>query len=70
MFLSGEGIKSYTKSTSDVDSADPYGRVAFISYKVAYAARVVNSMAITAIVFKGSDDNATFSGPATPAPNQ
>lgn len=49
--MAGQGLKVYTKTDGKADSGDKYGRLNFITYKMAYTAKVANSMAIYAIVF-------------------
>ena len=49
--MAGQGLKVYTKTDGKADTGDKYGRVNFITYKMAYTAKVANSMAIYAIVF-------------------
>lgn len=50
--LAGQGLKVYTKTDSVADSGDVYGRLNFVTYKMAYTAKVSNSMAIYAIAYK------------------
>ena len=50
--LAGHGVKMFRKQPNTTDSGDVYGRYAFITYKIAYNAQVVNSKAIYAIVTK------------------
>lgn len=69
--LDGEKVRMFAKQPDTVDSTDAYGRIAFVTYKLAYAAQVVNSSAIYAIVYKPLGNvTGTFQPATTSNPKQ
>lgn len=68
--MAGQGLKVYQKMDSQVDSTDKYGRLNFVTYKFAYVAKVVNSMAthvvVTKPIFNSGAGALVTSGTSTP----